>query len=121
MKGNFFKLSPGEMIQWDYRRKGGPLTWIPGTPLPSHSSSAVTIVGVGPGQIAKALKESNGIAVYGSFEYVNVFNEYCCEGFVLNWNPTDGFSFQPSGLRDVACAKTIPNICRLEGEPPAPK
>ena len=120
--GQGFEIEPGQLVGGD--SKHSLWTWLPGTTIPSHSTAVVQASTFTQDAIAKSLfKDSKGniYAIFGDFEYMNVFGEYCCEPFILQWDQvSEQFAFEPT-LHDITfCPPNIPNICRSEGEPVLP-
>lgn len=117
--GQWFKVAAGESIMMDI--VNGARRWIPGVLVPSHATVPVQISGLGQDAIEKGLKAGKGtLQLFGDFEYVDIFGEYCCEPFTLQWNGTQ-FVQQPSFVaRNEFCAPDIQNVCRIPGEPMLP-
>ncbi len=115
---NGFELKAGQSVTM---AKGWPtpLTWIAGSTIPAHSDFSV-LEDFAKDKIAAALKKGNGaFSIVGSYEYIDVFDEYCCEAFQID---NDGKTFRLSfgDWQDVACQTDIPNICLQKGKPTVP-
>ncbi|HKV55764.1 MAG TPA: hypothetical protein VJN94_14110 [Candidatus Binataceae bacterium] len=117
MKGNAFELRAGEELFWNYTWQG-PVTWIRGNLIAAHQDKEIPVQGLDPSAIKRALTKGTGQIVFiGSYEYTDIFNEYCCEAFIVVWNIKNGFSYGPSTAGPNFCASDLPNICKLKGEP----
>lgn len=119
MIGRGFEIGPGEEVGMDQTH--GLFAWIRGTILPARSELEVSANALGEQQITAQLKRNKdqGFQITGNFEYMNVFNEYCCEPFILRWEKSSGnFTSRPAiGERKYYCAPDIPNVCEQRGEP----
>lgn len=109
-------IRPGEQVSMDAT---GLWSWVPGIPIPARSTMPVQANGFGEEQIASALRAGKGtIQVNGTFEYMDVFGEYCCEPYVISWDEgSKTFAYRPGMARQFFCPSDISNICRIKGEP----
>jgi hypothetical protein len=87
-----------------------------GTVIPAHETIVIPVPNVTPEGIKKALAVKTGpFTVIGSFEYMNVFNEYCCEPFLISLE-NGKFVEEPFGTRLVLCPQERPNVCKPKSE-----
>jgi hypothetical protein len=86
-----------------------------GALIPSRSTIPLPIANLTRKDIQAGLKNTKGpFTIFGNFEYVNVFNEYCCESFMLTW---DQHRFRAqSDVSDLECPFDVPNVCKPESE-----
>jgi hypothetical protein len=100
--------------------KNGPVTtWTPGTTIPARGVASVQI-GT-EAQIENEFtvaKSTHGFEVEGSFEYMNVFDEWCCESYCLTLDDVGRFKPCPAELRSAICrrADNVVNVCEQKGE-----
>lgn len=91
-------------------------TYIFGTLIPAHDSIEIIVPNLNERDIEAALTKSpHALTLSGNFEYMNVFNEYCCESFMISWESRQFRNVGPS-IRGLVCPIDIPNICKQEDE-----
>ena len=66
----------------------------------------------------RRFEQGEAVELIGDFEYSNVFGEYCCEPFRVDWDPTlkELKYTNLSVPRGPFCAHDIHNICAVKGE-----
>jgi hypothetical protein len=115
--GNFpLEIRAGETVGMD---ASGMWSWVAGIPIAARSTESVQASQLGEEQIAKAIKTGKGsMQVNGTFEYMDVFNEYCCETYVITWDQrSKSFTYRPGPPRQFYCPSDIPNVCQVKNEP----
>jgi hypothetical protein len=107
----FLSPGPGEAVSTDNVTHKA-LGWIKGDIISAHSDLPVTAWGFGENERAQ-IDSGQSIKVSGDFEYMNVFGEYCCRPFELEWTPkTQRFAYTPTPLPEtVYCPADLKNIC----------
>ena len=86
-----------------------------GPVIPAHETVPIIIFNITPEEIKKGLADKPGFIVMGSFEYMNVFDEYCCEPFEIILEKGN-FVAEPPWGRSVACPDDRPNVCEPKSE-----
>jgi hypothetical protein len=87
-----------------------------GATIPARSPYCAPL-GIGADRIRSVLQKMNTLSVFGSFEYMNVFDEYCCEPFQIAFN-NNAFQLVDMGEneRPLVCPQGRANVCEPQND-----
>jgi len=93
-------------------------SWTTGDTIPAGDTARVRISEVTASDVRAAFatlgKDRDEIEIGGTFEYTNIFNEYCCEAFSITWHRKIGqFTVDRAGSTGtfMACPSDVANVC----------
>lgn len=112
------KRIPLPVIGSKPRRILSPYTFSVGPAIPAHETVPVGIDNITAKQIKQHTADKTGLTVIGAFEYMNVFDEYCCQPFEITWAAGTGFRNEPNATYNVVCPDDRPNVCQPKSTQP---